>query len=368
MVLWGLKGREYIVANEKKGQSTTVVPVVILIFAVIFYMASNSIETKLDRYFEKKYGIEVVMVVEEEWNTGNMGHLTHEVAVKGNKHIKFNVFVSDGEITGDTYHRGLDVYEQYKKLKPLLPEIEALGYGEPPFGNYLEYMREVAGEYNLIFSRNGKLDFHTFEEEGFSDFYQLVQLIDESGINVRSLSVYYTEPLREGEMPGGLSLWMGGLKNAKSEEEVLEMLRTGNWDLKNAYISKTYDEAIEKAENERFKFEAVYEDYWLTCRNIYPITGYCSPYVAQVAYPLNEFQPDSPLLAEDLERVRKILIKVLPESSQFQIILAGVEDVEQPKKNNDTIDLKVIIIESDDWNKYDSIKSLLAAKFKEQGA
>ncbi|PWW31393.1 hypothetical protein DFO73_102390 [Cytobacillus oceanisediminis] len=354
--------------NEEKGQSTTVVPVVILIFAVIFYMASNSIETKLDRYFEKKYGIEVVMVVEEEWNTGNMGHLTHEVAVKGNKHIKFNVFVSDGEITGDTYHRGLDAYEQYKKLEPLLPEIEALGYGKPPFGNKLEYIREIAGEYNLKFSHNGKLDFHTFEEEGFSDFFQLVQLIDESGINVRSLSVYYTEPLREGEMPGDLSLWIGGLKNAKSEEEVLEMLRTGNWDLKNAYISKAYNGALEKAENERFRFAAVYEDDWLICRNIYPITGYCSPYEAHVAYPQNEFQPDSSLLEEDLERAREVLTEILPENSKFTIVLAGVEDVYQPKKNNNTIDFKRITIESNDWNKYDSIKSLLEAKFKEQGA
>ncbi|MBT2687387.1 hypothetical protein J7I93_04240 [Bacillus sp. ISL-47] len=333
--------------------------------AAVVYFTNNSIENKLDRYFKEKYEIEVVLVDEEEWNTGNMGDLTHTVAVKGNKNIKFNVFESGGEITGDTYHRGLDAYEQYKKLEPLLPEIQALGFGEPPFGNYLEYIREVAGEYNLKFSREGKLDSHSFEEEEFNDFFQLVQLIDQSEINVKGLRVYYTKPEDD---PGDIYFAMKDLNEPTSEEEVKELLRVDNWDLKNAYISEAYDEALAKAENERFRFGAVYEDDWLLCRNIYPITGYCSPYEAHVAYPQKEFQPGSPLLAEDLERARKILTELLPKDSEFEIVLAGVEDVEQPKKNNDTIDFKRITIERDDWNKYDSMKSLLEAKFKEQGA
>lgn len=354
-------------SKKKKGLSIFLITI-ICVGAAFVYFSSKSLESKLDRYFKEKYGIEVVLVDEEEWNTGNMGDLTHTVAVRENKNIKFNVFQNDGEITGDTYHRGLDAYEKYKKLEPLLSEIQKLGYGEPPFGNYLEYIREVSGEYNLKFSRDGRLDYHSFEEREFNDFFQLVQIINQSEINVKDLQVYYTEPEKEGENPGDIYFSVEDLNDPKSTAEVKDLLRIGNWDLKNAYISTAYDEAFEKAEKERFRFGAVYEDDWLICRNIYPITGYCSPYEAHVAYPKDEFQPGSALLAEDLERAREILTELLPENSRFEIVLAGVEDVDHPKKNNETIDFKRITIESDDWKKYDSVKSLLKAKFQEVDA
>jgi hypothetical protein len=344
--------------------------IAVLAAAAALYLWYNSTENKLARYFDDKYGIEVEVVSEEGWNMGNMGDLTHEVAVKGNKNIKFDVFVNDGKVTGDTYPRGLDVYEQYKKLKPFLPEIKEAGFQAPLYGNYVEYLREAAGVYNISFSRKGELDYHTFKKEEFNHLYKLLQLLKKTGIPVRALDVSYTETKRKNGITESITLRLEDLAEMDSEAWLWEKLREDHH-FKNAYLSDGLIKEAEKIENGRFRFDSVYEDNWLECGQAFSHGGgECHPYTAYVSYKKQRFHQDDPMLPEDLETVRRFLAESLPKDSRFNIVVMGVRSVKHPENDWSLgpYEIPELKIEHADWERYESTRDMLKAKFEEAKA
>jgi hypothetical protein len=344
--------------------------IMVLAAAAATYFWYNSTENKLARYFDEKYGIEVDIVSEEGWNMGNMGDLTHEVAVKGNKNIKFNVFVNDGKVTGDTYPRGLDVYEQYKKLKPYLPEIKEAGFHAPLYGNYVEYLRETAGVYDISFTRKGELDYHTFKKEEFNHLYKLLQLLKKTGIPVRILKVSYTETKRMNGSPEYITLRLEDLPGLDSQAQLWEKLRE-DFDFKNAYLSDGLINKVQKIENRRFRFDSVYEDSWLQCYQMFSHGGgECHPYSAFVSYKKQRFHQDDPMLAEDLERIRSTLAESLPKDSRINIVIMGVRSVKHPENDWSVGSDKIpeLTIEHADWERYENTRDMLKAKFEEAKA
>lgn len=130
---------------------------------------------------------------------GNMGHTYHTVQAKNNKNIQFRVEV-DGilysTIKGDEYQYGKKTYEEYKEFKPMLEEIEKLGYVEPENKNVFQYIvdddyieEKPTDKLLLTLKTSDKIDYSQFESKELDRLYALIQFIQKSNRKITKLEI-----------------------------------------------------------------------------------------------------------------------------------------------------------------------------------
>ncbi|WP_199667477.1 hypothetical protein [Bacillus cereus group sp. N21] len=100
-------------------------------------------------------------------------------------------------IIGDDYENGLKVYEEYKKFKPLLKEIEKLGYIPAPDENVIQFIiddmeeshRKVPSELFVMLKSVRNLDYSQFETKELDRLFALLQLVQNNNKQITKIEI-----------------------------------------------------------------------------------------------------------------------------------------------------------------------------------
>ncbi|WP_035430147.1 hypothetical protein [Bacillus sp. UNC322MFChir4.1] len=289
----------------------------VILLAVCFLFLSGcnyENEKEVKTYFKEKYGIDVIVTDWEEIHSGNMGHVYHTVQVKDNKHIQFRVEV-DGlfysTIIGDEYKDGKNAYEAYEKFKPILKEIEKLGFSEPEDENTIQYITDHIEEYlnnNLLLTlkMNNKIDYSQFESTELDRFFALLQLIQRNNkkiaeLNIKDNTGEYTR------------FYYTNIQKNPTKEELLLAMKNASPDYWTYLIQTQVHDKIKEIQNERFIFKEI------TCS--YTKNGDCPAYNVTLDFNDGMLQyKNNPNLIEDLIKVATWIKEEL-HNKQFNINL-----------------------------------------------
>ena len=158
--------------TQGRGYMKRMKNVMLLVVCFLFLSGCNyKNEDQVKKYIKKKHGIDVVVTHWGAIHEGNMGHTYHTVQEKNNKNMQFRVEVNGffhSTIQGDEYQYGKNTYEEYKKFKPILKEIQKLGYEEFKKENGLQYIgddreEKPTDELLLTLKMRNKMDYSQFE-------------------------------------------------------------------------------------------------------------------------------------------------------------------------------------------------------------
>ncbi len=216
-------------------------------------------------------------------------------------------------IKGDEYQYGKNTYEEYKKFKPILKEIQKLGYEEFEKENVLQYIvdyreEKPTDELLLTLKTSNKIDYSQFESAELDRLYALFQLIQKSNKNITELAIKD----HNGESIG---LPFENVQKVITKEELLLTMKNtldGYW----TYLIQTQTKVgdrLKEVQNDRFAIEGI------TCSH--PKDGECPGYKVNLVINSTEFKNDPPLI-EDLTKVTTILKEEL-YNKEFTICLTN---------------------------------------------
>ncbi|MDC2867253.1 hypothetical protein [Bacillus sp. BP-3] len=315
--------------------------VMLLVVCFLFLSGCNyENEDQVKKYIKKKHGIDVVVTDWGAIHEGNMGHTYHTVQEKNNKNMQFRVEV-DGifysTIKGDEYQYGKNTYEEYKKFKPILKEIQKLGYEEFEKENALQYIvnyreEKPTDELLLTLKMSNKMDYSQFESAELDRLYALFQLIQKSNKKITELAIkdYNGE---------SIGLPFNNVQEAITKEELLLTMKNtldGYWTDLIQTQTKVVDR-LKEIQNDRFVFKDI------TCSH--PKDGECPGYNVDLVINASKFKNDLPLI-EDLTKVANILKEEL-HNKEFTICLTNKDGTrykawlssEEIKKSNNIEEL-----------------------------
>ncbi|MGG2016446.1 hypothetical protein [Bacillus sp. S10(2024)] len=315
--------------------------VMLLVVCFLFLSGCNyKNEDQVKKYIKKKHGIDVVVTHWGAIHEGNMGHTYHTVQEKNNKNMQFRVEVNGffhSTIQGDEYQYGKNTYEEYKKFKPILKEMNKLGYEEFEKENVLQYIvdyreEKPTDELLLTLKMSNKMDYSQFESAELDRLYALFQLIQKSNKKITELAIKD----HNGESIG---LPFNNVQKGITKEELLLTMKNtldGYW----TYLIQTQTKVVDRlkeVQNDRFVFKGI------TCSH--PKNGECPGYEVDLVINSTEFKNDPPLI-EDLTKVTTILKEEL-HNKEFTICLTNKNETrykawlssEEIKKSNNIEEL-----------------------------
>lgn len=339
--------------KSKRIQQWTYIGLCALSLALICIYLLNTEEAKVERYFEQKYDVDVTLKYKEAWNMGNMGSLTHTVALKNNEHITFHVFVEDSKIVGDDYPIALENYEQYKKVEQNQAELNRLGF-ELSSEKNLQYIADGSSENVkriLKLKRTSKIDYATFEEDELGRFNELVKLLLKKGIDVHRVTI---EDKQTPE-PITISFSMREMKETQFQEDLFRILKNENLAMLSYYENARLSKSAKEIENERFRFKDQYRDEWLLC--LQPDQkGGCIRHMANVIYETKGLTFGNPHLVSDVDAIFQFFKENLKPNPSVELNLT---ELTGPDTH-----FEPIRIEYKEWAQYRDTEKLLKEKIK----
>jgi hypothetical protein len=283
-------------------------------------------EEEVKEYLKDKYGIDVVVT---EWggvHSGNMGHTYHTVQVADNKNIQFRVEVNGffySRIQGDEYEYGINTYEEYERFKPVLEEIEQLGYSELEEENVIQYLSEdgpsteekPTNKLLLSLKTSNKIDYSQFESDELNRLFSVLQLVQKNNKNITELTI--------SDYNGGYTgLSFSNIQEINTKEELLLLMKDDSlpyW----TYLVQTQtkiQEKIKEVQDERFVLKEI------TCS--YIKNGDCLEYelILEFSDDMLDYEKN-PNLAGDLTKVATIAKEEL-SNKEFSLHLKSEEGSE----------------------------------------
>ncbi|MBY0597784.1 hypothetical protein [Bacillus bingmayongensis] len=289
--------------------------VMLLAVSLVFLSGCNyENEEEVKKYIKDKHGIDIVV---KNWggiHEGNMGHTYHIVEVKDNKHIQFRVEVNGffhSTIKGDEYEYGKNAYEEYKKFKPTLKEIEKLGYSELDEENAIQYVVDSGGtietptnELLLTLKSSNKIDYSQFESKELDRLFALSQLIQENNKKITQLEIRDNK----GDYTG---LSFKDVQESTTKEELLLTMKNASKDYWTYLIQTQVEDKVKGIQNESFKFKEI------VCS--YTENGDCPAYNVTLDFNKGMLRyKNNPNLIEDLTKV-VTLVKEELHNKKFTI-------------------------------------------------
>lgn len=275
--------------------------IMLLVVSLVLLSGCNyENEKEVKKYIKNKHEIDVVV---KDWggiHSGNMGHTYHTVRVKDNKHFQFRVEVNGffySTIKGDEYEYGKNAYEEYKKFKPILKEIEKLGYSEFDEENAIQYVIVDEGgttetptnELLLTLKSSNKIDYSQFESTELDRLFALLQLIQKNNKKITQLEIRDNK----GEYTG---LSFRNVQESTTKEELLLTMKNASKDYWTYLIQTQLQDKVKETQSESFVFKEI------VCS--YTENGDCPAYNVTLDFHEGMLQyKDNPKLIEDLTKV-----------------------------------------------------------------
>ncbi|WP_243521880.1 hypothetical protein [Bacillus pseudomycoides] len=293
---------------------------IIALFAFIFfaaivnflYFSSVSKENKdIQEYIKGKYGIDVIVTKRGSSNEVNLGHTWHTVQVKDNKNIQFRVEVTGfffSTIIGDEYEYGRKTYEEYKEFKPLLKEIEMLGYTPVSDENVIQYIiddseveiedskideERPTNELLLTLKTIPKLDYSQFETKELDRLFALLQLVQGNNKQITKIEILDSKDKLHG-------FHLENIQQITSKDQLLSVMKNESEEYWTYLIRTQIHDKIKEVENERVAFKDI------SCS--YIENGECKGYEATLEFKNNTLQyKKNPQLIDDIYKVISLL-------------------------------------------------------------
>jgi hypothetical protein len=300
----------------------------LLIFPILFIIWVFTIESNLNKYMKEKYGFKVDMVEREEINTGNMGDVTHKVAVRGKPELVFGIRVQENfvlpgmTVISDEYELGLQAYKDYQEIKPALNKLEDLGFERIYDQNYVSYEKykdQYIHQLNLKDSQN--LTMEMFEDNWLDRYHLLVKTISSMDTNIKDIYL---------SMNNNIPLRIPNIHTISSKESLTREMNRYNDALATHYLAFEMDSTLKNLENDRFQFKG---NHWfpelgVKC-SIMDEKGSCAKIDFFLTYEEGGLKADNEMLERDLIHIVDGLNSVLDSETDYGIILkTAVEDGE----------------------------------------
>ncbi|MFC7685287.1 hypothetical protein [Ureibacillus sp. GCM10028918] len=197
------------------------IPIIILLPLVAgigLYFADSTDGQKVDKYIKEKYGFKIG--IEEIIEKGIASHPTFVVFPVKHPDIIFKATLNPStETVIDDYPEALKADKALHKLEKVIPAIEQLGFESYNEEFKVSYTGSKIRTLNLYSTT--PIETASFKEEQLERFFELQQLIKESGASIKHVMV---EDNREPVESNTIYFAMADMKEAKKKEEVLKFL------------------------------------------------------------------------------------------------------------------------------------------------
>ncbi|MGR3779598.1 hypothetical protein ACT1UG_29220 [Bacillus paramycoides] len=242
------------------GRKIAIICIFLFIASVVFFIFA-AYESKKDEriieYVKDKYNLDVVVSKRSNIDEGNMGHTWHTVQVKDNKNIQFRVEV-DGlifsNIIGDEYNYGLQTFEHYKKFKPLLKEMQTIGFEPAKKENVLQYKidyisyddQEPISELLLTLKSISKLDFNQFEGAVRDRLFALITLVQQSDLPITKIELLDNQSQ-------STDFRFTHIQEITSKEKLLEIMKNESKDYWTFLFRNQLEDKLKALENQHLE-------------------------------------------------------------------------------------------------------------------
>ncbi|PDY46406.1 hypothetical protein [Bacillus pseudomycoides] len=245
--------------NIKKTVIIAIALAIIALFMLIFSQTTE--DGTIEKYIKDKYSIDVIVTKWGSINGGNGGHTWHTVQVKDNKNIQFQVEVNglfNSTIIGDDYENGLKINEEYKKFKPLLNEIEKLGYIPVPDENVIQYIiddmeeshRKVPSELFVMLKSVQNLDYSQFETKELDRLFALLQIVQNNNKQITKIEILDNKD----KLP---HLNLENIQEIKSKDQLLFAMKNASEEYWNNLILTQIHDKMKEIENDYVTFKSI---------------------------------------------------------------------------------------------------------------
>ncbi|KMY50228.1 hypothetical protein [Peribacillus loiseleuriae] len=286
-------------------------------------------------YVKDKYGIAVYIESKSGGNDISIGEAEYTVVQKNNKDVTFTVkvnYLGDKPEISDDYKFALEAHKEFKRLKPVIPDIHKLGFQGRYSKNgeiYIDYTgnQRIGNEDKNIIGLSLKtetnIEYKPFTDDEVDRYYQLAKLIQKSKADIDEI---YITDMREPAYSNGVS--MGNLDAIKTKEDFIVHLKAQNSDIASYEVDKKWETEARKIENQRFVFGSEYEDFWLNCGEPSG-KGDCGSYSVIVTYEENGLNQTNPHLKDDLNSVFLLLEQTIAPKIKvnYEFVEGGESDV-----------------------------------------
>lgn len=280
---------------------------------------------EVQEYIKEKHGIDIIVTDWSPINENNGGNTYHTVKEKNNKYLKFRVKVQGllySNPVGDEYQYGKKTFEEYKKFKPALEEIEKLGYVESETENPLQYILDnkdpdegkPTNELLLTLQMSNEIDFSQLNSVELDRLYALFQIIQKNNKKITELEIKDHTGQSLGEP-------FKNVQERITKEELLRTMKSTMSDAINKYWEnwiRTHtkvEERLHEMQNDRFAIKSItYSSSDEEDSRKYLVT--------LVINTTNNIFENNPLLIEDLIKVTTILKEEL-YNKNFNIYLTN---------------------------------------------
>lgn len=301
------------------------------IVGFLYFSSASKEDDKIQEYIKDKYGIDVIVTKQGDIHEANLGHTWHTVQVKDNKNIQFRVEVNGfffSEIIGDEYEYGRKTYEEYKEFKPLLKEIETLGYTSVSDENVIQYIiddskiedigieesaideERPTNELLLTLKTIPKLDYGQFETKELDRLFALLQLVQANKKQITKIEIYDNKNKLHG-------FHLENIQKITSKDQLLSVMKNDSKEYWTYLIRTQIHDKIKEVENERVVFKDI------SCS--YIKNGECMGYDATLEFKKDTLQyKKNPQLIEDIYKVISLLQTEKPNKTiSMELINTG---------------------------------------------
>ncbi|RHW34031.1 hypothetical protein D1B33_14625 [Lysinibacillus yapensis] len=189
-----------------------------LVAGIALYFADSTDAQKVEKYIKEKYGFKIG--VEQVIENGIAAHPTFVVFPKKHPDLLFKATLNPSTDTiTDDYPEALKADKALHKLEKVIPAIEQLGFESYDEEFKVSYLGSKKRTLKLYSST--PIDPASLKEEKLERFFELQQLIKESGASITHVMV---EDNREPVESNSIYFAMTDMKDVKTKEEVLRLL------------------------------------------------------------------------------------------------------------------------------------------------
>jgi len=160
------------------------------IFAFRAVSSYLTVESKVERDIEKKYGEKMELRVIDTYDTCEMFVKGYVLEVVGNPEMHFHVTIEEGWILPDKvknneYEAGKKAYEEYKKMEKKIPDIEKLGFTKDSEMKMIESGGEDAPATLNLKAEN--MDASELSEKDYNAIFELTQILKVEDVKIGSI-------------------------------------------------------------------------------------------------------------------------------------------------------------------------------------
>lgn len=298
---------------------------VISVLMLYFNLKVESNDDVVKDYMKKKHGVTIQINEKIEEHPMVSSEIVYTASPVDQSDLLFSVTVnpdSDPAEIKDTYNQAVQTYQEYQKLKTVIPDIKKLGFDGDFKPDPLRFQsKQVNGKWQnyitLPLQMDSRLDVASFEEKELDRFIKLIQLIQDSGASIQQVTVDDGGDKYESKR---FLMKLEQLKGISSREAFLTQLKTMNWELASFYSNKRWEKEAKKIENERFSFGSKYDDYWYNCQTTND-KGECTSILVPITYQKDGLNQRNSYLKEDLDAIFFFFDHIMEPKPNVEFIL-----------------------------------------------